>query len=195
MSAAAEAIDHGRQGRTEGNLREAREFYGEAARLYREQNNSLAYAHSIRHIADIPVLCLKYFDITPALLRIKPRFRETALFPMADHAKSVFRALADPTRRAILGFSSRMTQLEGWDGVIECKVLALDPIRRLAYSWSAFGHESGVEFTLTPAEGGTHLRTEHSGFGANQEAAYQGSQHGWRRFLGNLERQLYEVVQ
>ena len=53
MSAAAKAIDHGRQARAQGNLREAREFYTEAARLYREQNDSLAYAHTIRHIADI----------------------------------------------------------------------------------------------------------------------------------------------
>jgi tetratricopeptide (TPR) repeat protein len=53
MSAATEALDHGRQARTDGNLPEAREFYAEAARLYREQNDSLAYAHTIRHIADI----------------------------------------------------------------------------------------------------------------------------------------------
>ena len=32
---------------------EACEFYTEAAQLYREQNDSLAYAHTIRHIADI----------------------------------------------------------------------------------------------------------------------------------------------
>jgi tetratricopeptide (TPR) repeat protein len=53
MSAATEAIDHGRQARNEGNLPVAREFYTEAARLYREQNDSLAYAHVIRHTADI----------------------------------------------------------------------------------------------------------------------------------------------
>ncbi len=49
---AAEAIDHGRQARNEGNLQVARESYIEAARLYREQNDLLAYAHTIRHIAD-----------------------------------------------------------------------------------------------------------------------------------------------
>jgi uncharacterized protein YndB with AHSA1/START domain len=79
--------------------------------------------------------------------------------------------------------------------VIDCKVLALDPLQRLAYSWRAFGHESTVEFTLTPADGGTQLRMEHSGFRANQEAAYQGAQYGWQRFIGNLERLLDEEVQ
>jgi uncharacterized protein YndB with AHSA1/START domain len=73
-----------------------------------------------------------------------------------------------------------------WDGVIACKVLALAPLRRLSYSWCALGLESTVEFTLTSTDGGTHLRMEHSGFHANQEAAYRGAQHGWQRFLGNL---------
>lgn len=92
-------------------------------------------------------------------------------------------------------FQFRNEPVGGWDGVIDCKVLALDPLQRLAYSWRAFGHESTVEFTLTPAEGGTHLRMEHSGFRANQEAAYQGAQYGWQRFIGNLERLLDEEVQ
>ena len=78
-----------------------------------------------------------------------------------------------------------------WDGVIQCKVLALEPLQRLTYSWRAFGLESTVEFTLTPAEGGgTRLRMEHAGFQADQEAAYHGAQHGWQRFLGRLERLL-----
>ncbi len=89
-------------------------------------------------------------------------------------------------------FQFRNEPVGGWDGVIECKVLLLDPLRRLKYTWRAFGLESTVEFTLTPAEGGTHLRMEHAGFHADQEAAYQGAQHGWRRFLGNLERLLEE---
>ena len=45
----------------------------------------------------------------------------------------------------------------------------------------------------TPADGGTHLRTEHSGFGPNQQAAYQGATYGWQRFIGNLERLVGEV--
>ena len=91
-------------------------------------------------------------------------------------------------------FQFRNEPVGGWDGVIECKVLALESLQRLAYSWQAFGHESTVEFKLTPAEGGTHLRMEHSGFRANQEAAYQGAQYGWQRFIGNLERLLGEEV-
>ena len=93
------------------------------------------------------------------------------------------------------GFQFSNEPVGGWDGVIECKVLALDPLRHIAYSWRAFDHESTVEFTLTPAEGGTHLRMEHSGFRANQDAAYRGAQYGWQRFIGNLERLLDVEVQ
>jgi tetratricopeptide (TPR) repeat protein len=53
MPAAAEAISQGRQARNEGHLSVARAYYAEAAKIYRDQNDSLAYAHTVRHIADI----------------------------------------------------------------------------------------------------------------------------------------------
>jgi tetratricopeptide (TPR) repeat protein len=53
VTTASEAAAKGYQLRREGNLPLARECYAEAARLYRDQKDVLAYAHSIRHIADI----------------------------------------------------------------------------------------------------------------------------------------------
>ena len=50
---AAEAISKGRKARKENNLSVAREHYTEAARIYRDQNDLMAYAHTIRHIADM----------------------------------------------------------------------------------------------------------------------------------------------
>jgi uncharacterized protein YndB with AHSA1/START domain len=41
---------------------------------------------------------------------------------------------------------------------------------------------------LVATSGGTLLRMEHSGFGANQQANYQGAKYGWQKFIGNLER-------
>ena len=92
-------------------------------------------------------------------------------------------------------FQFRNEPVGGWDGVIDCKVLVLVPLQRLAYTWRAFGLESTVEFTLTPAGGSTQLRMEHSGFRADQEAAYKGAQHGWHRFFENLAQLLDEKVQ
>jgi len=67
-------------------------------------------------------------------------------------------------------------------------VLIVDPLKKLSYSWSTLGLGSVVLFTLTPAEGGTQVRMEHSGFRPDQEAAYKGATYGWQKFFAGLER-------
>jgi uncharacterized protein YndB with AHSA1/START domain len=94
-------------------------------------------------------------------------------------------------------FQFRADPMPNWNGVVDCEVLVVDPLRRLSYSWGVGGSESGlqwvVQLTLTPAEGGTRLRMEQSGFGPDQKAAYHGAQYGWTKFIGNLERVLGEA--
>lgn len=53
MDSANEAIAKARQARREGRFAVAREYYAKAAKSFREQNDVLAYAHAIRHVADI----------------------------------------------------------------------------------------------------------------------------------------------
>lgn len=53
MATAAEVIAEGRQARNDGDLAVARTRYAAAAKMYREQNDVLGYAHTIRHIADM----------------------------------------------------------------------------------------------------------------------------------------------
>ena len=84
-------------------------------------------------------------------------------------------------------FQLRSTPMPQWNGVIECEVLLAEPRERLTYSWEALGLESVVAWTLTPTAGGTLLRMEHSGFRADQEAAYKGAGYGWRNFIGRLD--------
>jgi uncharacterized protein YndB with AHSA1/START domain len=85
-------------------------------------------------------------------------------------------------------FQFRSDPVPNWDGVIDCEVLVVDPLKQLSYSWNSLGLESVVLWTLTPTEGGTHLRMEHSGFRPDQEFAYKGANYGWQNFLGGLER-------
>ena len=88
-----------------------------------------------------------------------------------------------------LGNAVRVRPLDlNWDGVIDCEVLIVDPLKRLSYSWNSLGLDSVVLWTLTPAESGTHLRMEQSGFRPDQQAAYQGANYGWQNFIGSLER-------
>lgn len=90
-------------------------------------------------------------------------------------------------------FRLRMEPMPNWDGVIDCRVLVVEPLETLSYTWSALGLESVVTFTLTPTGTGTHLRMEHSGFASDQDAAYKGAAYGWKGFLGGLERVVAEL--
>jgi len=49
-----------------------------------------------------------------------------------------------------------------WNGVVKCEVIAVEPLRRLAYTWSAHPGlpEMLISFTLEPVAGGTLLHLE-----------------------------------
>jgi len=85
-------------------------------------------------------------------------------------------------------FTLRATPVPNWNGIIECEVLAVEVNSRLSYSWGSLGLITVVTWTLTPTEGGTHVRLEQSGFRSEEDANYKGASWGWNRFIGNLER-------
>jgi uncharacterized protein YndB with AHSA1/START domain len=85
-------------------------------------------------------------------------------------------------------FSFRATPVPNWNGVIDCEVLVVELNSRLSYTWGTMGMKSVVAWTLTPTEGGTHVRMEQSGFRSEEDANYKGATYGWRKFTGNLER-------
>lgn len=86
-----------------------------------------------------------------------------------------------------------------WGGVLDCEVLALEPNKKLSYTWNfahddpAFDMKSVVTFTLTPTSSGTHLRMEQAGFRPHQKQAYGGAKLGWQEFMGKLEQLLARV--
>lgn len=98
--------------------------------------------------------------------------------------------------QAVVGhrFNFRATPMPGWNGVTDCEVLALDPEKRLVWAWNASGEQAAdglkttVTWTLTPVDGGTHLRMEHAGFRPQDEMGYQAMGGGWPRIVGGLER-------
>jgi uncharacterized protein YndB with AHSA1/START domain len=94
-------------------------------------------------------------------------------------------------------FQFRADPAPNWNGIVDCEVLIVEPLQRLSYNWGVGGGDSGLQwvvaFTLTRAEGGTHLRMEQSGFDPDQKAAYKGADYGWQKFFGNLERVIGEV--
>jgi len=85
-------------------------------------------------------------------------------------------------------FSFRATPVPNWNGVVECEVLVVEPNSRLSYSWGSMGLGTVVTWTLTPTQGGTHVRMEQTGFRSEEDANYKGATYGWRKFMGGLER-------
>ncbi|MGH7045719.1 MAG: SRPBCC family protein [Stellaceae bacterium] len=78
-------------------------------------------------------------------------------------------------------------------GTVDCRVLAVEPNKTLAYTWAAYGVETVVTWTLTPTRNGTQLRMVQSGFRPDQQQAYQGAQYGWQQFFAALEQVLARI--
>jgi uncharacterized protein YndB with AHSA1/START domain len=61
-------------------------------------------------------------------------------------------------------FQFRSKPVGGWDGIVNCEVLELDPPRRLVYTWTSNMLDTRVAWRLEPEGTGTRLRLEHTGF-------------------------------
>jgi uncharacterized protein YndB with AHSA1/START domain len=95
-------------------------------------------------------------------------------------------------------FTFKTKPMGDWDGVVHCEVLIAEPPRLLRYSWkggadtnSSYGStlDSVVTWTLTPADGGTHLKMEHAGFRSPQnDFAYEAMSPGWGRIMAAIGR-------
>jgi uncharacterized protein YndB with AHSA1/START domain len=120
----------------------------------------------------------------------------------------VWQALADPELLAAwlmpndfrpeVGhrFTFRTTPVpgHGFDGVVHCRVLAVEPPRLLRISWASSGVDTTVTWRLEPEGGGTRLFLEHEGFDEGdprQQAVQRVLGGGWR---GHLVRRLEETL-
>lgn len=94
--------------------------------------------------------------------------------------------------KAVAGhkFSLRKDPTPEISVVIDCQVRSVEENRILSYTWSAYGTQTIVTFSLTPVEGGTLLRLEQAGFPADNRAAIKGANASWRTFLTELEKLL-----
>jgi uncharacterized protein YndB with AHSA1/START domain len=81
-------------------------------------------------------------------------------------------------------FQFRTKPAPGFDGIVDCEVLELDPPRRLAFSWAGGGVDTVVTFNLAPHAASTRMVMEQTGFrglrGLMVSAILKG---GWRRMV------------
>lgn len=75
-----------------------------------------------------------------------------------------------------------------WDGSVDCKVLEVEPLKKLSYAWvvGAMELDTVVTFTLTATEAGTRLSLEQSGFKPTQKQNWGGARYGWNQMGGKL---------
>lgn len=78
-------------------------------------------------------------------------------------------------------------------GEVTGEVLAVEPEERLSYTWNGPGLTSEVTWTLTPKDGGTLLRLDHTKIPSDSKQAYHGAKAGWPRFLDALEKALSNI--
>jgi uncharacterized protein YndB with AHSA1/START domain len=120
-------------------------------------------------------------------------------FDLPHSPEKVWRALTDPV---LLGewllpvfglklepgvaFTFKTQPHPGWDGTVNCRVLAIEAQKRLSYAWVVGDMDTVVTFTLTPTAPGTHLSLVHSGFKPHQKQNFGGARYGWKMMGGKL---------
>ena len=134
-------------------------------------------------------------------------------YDLPEPPEKVWRALTEPALlsawlmsndiQPVVGhnFTFHAQPVPGWDGVVHCTVMAVEPTKRLKYSWKGgsddlkeYGHtiDTTVTWTLSPTpEGGTSLRLEHAGFTPADAFPFQMMGQGWR---GNVAKAIGRVL-
>ncbi len=75
-------------------------------------------------------------------------------------------------------------------GSVDCQVKAVEPNKRLTYTWDTKDLTSIITWVLTPTTKGVRLRMEQTGFRPDQQPYFRGAKVGWPRFFDNLEQVL-----
>ncbi|MCA9986783.1 MAG: SRPBCC domain-containing protein [Anaerolineales bacterium] len=77
-------------------------------------------------------------------------------------------------------FTFKAPPQPGWDGVVDCEYLEIEPGKKLSWSWVVGDIDTVVTFTLAPTPAGTHLSLVQSGFKPDQKQNFGGARYGWR---------------
>ena len=120
-------------------------------------------------------------------------------FELPHPPEKVWRALTDPVLLAewllpAIGFALEpgaaftfQTQpYPGWNGTVDCRFVAIEPYRKLSYTWRVPFLETVVTFTLAPTASGTRLSIVQSGFTPDQKREFGGARYGWTMMGGRL---------
>jgi len=88
-----------------------------------------------------------------------------------------------------------------FDGIFYCKVLEIDPLKKLTYSMKGgpgerqINVDSLVYWTLTAKENGTELLLEHNGFKEANLALFNGMNAGWLSNMKKIDKLITDAKQ
>jgi len=138
----------------------------------------------------------------PTSSTARPRTDAIALeFDLQHRPEKVWRALTEPALLAewllpVVGlelepgaaFTFKTQPQPEWDGVVNCRMVEIEPKRKLSYTWVVgdMALDTVVTFTLTPTDSGTRLSLLHSGFKSEQNRNLNGARYGWKMMGGKL---------
>jgi uncharacterized protein YndB with AHSA1/START domain len=85
-------------------------------------------------------------------------------------------------------FTFKTQPYPGWDGTVNCRLVEIEPQRKLSYTWVVGDMfiDTVVTFTLTPTATGTRLSLLQTGFKAENKQAFGGQRYGWNMMGGKL---------
>jgi uncharacterized protein YndB with AHSA1/START domain len=121
-------------------------------------------------------------------------------FDLPHPPEKVWRALTDPVLLTewllpVVGlelepgaaFTFETQPYPGWDGIVNCRILEIEPHKTLSYAWVVgFGLDTVVTFTLARTASGTRLSLVQSGFKPDQKQNSGGARYGWKMMGGKL---------
>ncbi|MET0552661.1 MAG: SRPBCC domain-containing protein [Vicinamibacteria bacterium] len=122
-------------------------------------------------------------------------------FDLPHRPEKVWRALTDPAFLAEwllpaaglrlepgAAFTFQAPSFADWDGTVNCRLVEIETLRKLSYTWTVGDMEIDtlVTFTLTPTASGTRLSLVQSGFKPSQKQAAGGARYGWNMMGGKL---------
>src|SRR4029453_18517477 len=85
-------------------------------------------------------------------------------------------------------FTFKTQPYPGWDGTVNCRILEIEELKKLSYTWVVgdMALDTVVTFTLTPTESGPRMSLVQSGFKPNQKQNSGGARYGWKMMGGKL---------
>jgi uncharacterized protein YndB with AHSA1/START domain len=69
---------------------------------------------------------------------------------------------------------------------VNCRLLEIDPHRKLSWTWVVGNIDTVVTFELTPTASGTRLSLVQSGFRSDQKQNFGGARYAWKMMGGKL---------